>query len=232
VNTLLHRDGDDDLDERNGRQDREITLGTTMILGIFLALAVLCAIFFGFGYSMGHKSVAASPPSAPDAQNGNTFAGFKPAAGNPIGGATDKQVQSASTVTLPYDSSSSPGTSGGKAVRPAPAAPDQSPDDSATAEPSPAPPARPLPSPPPAAASPALVGGAALVQIAAVTHQEDADLLVTTLKRRGYNVVVHSEPQDKLLHVQVGPFASHKDADAMRQRLLADGFNAIVKDAK
>ena len=32
-------------------QDREISLGTTTILGIFFALALLCAVFFGFGYS-------------------------------------------------------------------------------------------------------------------------------------------------------------------------------------
>jgi DedD protein len=69
------------------------------------------------------------------------------------------------------------------------------------------------------------------VQVAAVSHQEDADLLVSSLKRRNYNVGIHQEPQDKLLHVQVGPFANKKDADAMRQRLQADGFNAIVKDA-
>jgi DedD protein len=229
VNSLLHREGDDDLDQRNGRQDREITLGTTVILGIFLALAVLCAIFFGFGYSTGRKSVVTSAPAPPDAQNGNTFAGFKPAAGNPVGGSSGKPGQ---TLTVPYDSTSTPGPSSGQAaVRPAAAAPEQSPDDSSAAEPSPAPAARPLPSPPVTPSS-ALAGGAAVVQIAAVTHQEDADLLITTLKRRGYNVAVHSEPQDKLLHVQVGPFASHKDADAMRQRLLADGFNAIVKDAK
>jgi len=36
-------------------------------------------------------------------------------------------------------------------------------------------------------------------------------------------------PQDKLLRVQIGPFASRKDADAMRQRLISDGYNAIVK---
>jgi len=29
--------------------------------------------------------------------------------------------------------------------------------------------------------------------------------------------------------VQVGPFATKKEADAMRQRLQADGYNAIVK---
>jgi cell division septation protein DedD len=49
------------------------------------------------------------------------------------------------------------------------------------------------------------------------------------LKKHGYSVTIRQEPQDKLLHVQVGPFANKKDAEAMRQRLLADGYNAIVK---
>jgi cell division protein FtsN len=42
-------------------------------------------------------------------------------------------------------------------------------------------------------------------------------------------VVVRHEPQDQLLHIQIGPFATRKDAETMRQRVLADGFNAIVK---
>jgi DedD protein len=71
--------------------------------------------------------------------------------------------------------------------------------------------------------------GSAVVQVAAVSHQEDADVLMSALKKHGYNVTIRQEPQDKLLHVQVGPFASKKDAEAMRQRLLADGYNAIVK---
>jgi cell division septation protein DedD len=71
--------------------------------------------------------------------------------------------------------------------------------------------------------------GSAVVQVAAVSHQEDADVLMNALKKHGYNVAIRQEPQDKLLHVQVGPFANKKDAEAMRQRLLADGYNAIVK---
>jgi cell division septation protein DedD len=67
-----------------------------------------------------------------------------------------------------------------------------------------------------------------MVQIAAVSHQEDADLLLSALRSHGYAVFVRQE-QDKLLHVQIGPFATRKEADAMRQRLLADGYNAIVK---
>lgn len=68
-----------------------------------------------------------------------------------------------------------------------------------------------------------------MVQIAAVSHQEDADVLVSALKRRGYTASAHSEPQDKLLHVQVGPFASRDEAKAMRAKLLTDGYNAIIK---
>ena len=67
------------------------------------------------------------------------------------------------------------------------------------------------------------------VQVAAVSHQEDADLLVAALKRKNYSVVARTEAQDKLYHIQIGPFATKKDAEAMRQRLLGDGYNAIVK---
>ena len=49
------------------------------------------------------------------------------------------------------------------------------------------------------------------------------------LKKRGYTAVLRNEPQDKLLHVQLGPFASRVEANAMRTKLLADGYNAVVK---
>ena len=71
--------------------------------------------------------------------------------------------------------------------------------------------------------------GTTMVQIAAVSHQEDADTLIAALKKKGYSVFIRKESQDRLLHVQVGPFATRKDADLMRQHLLADGYNAIVK---
>jgi DedD protein len=68
-----------------------------------------------------------------------------------------------------------------------------------------------------------------MVQIAAVRLQQDANVLVTALQRRGYSVVVRNESQDTLLHVQIGPFPSRNAAFAMRSRLLADGYNAVVK---
>lgn len=71
--------------------------------------------------------------------------------------------------------------------------------------------------------------GTFMVQIAAVRMQQDANVLVTALQRHGYNVVVRHEAQDTLLHVQIGPFASRTQAFQMRSRLLADGYNAVVK---
>jgi cell division septation protein DedD len=68
-----------------------------------------------------------------------------------------------------------------------------------------------------------------MVQVAAVSSQDIADIEVSALKKDGYNVVVRHEPQDKLLHVQIGPFTDRKAADEMRKRVQADGFNAIVK---
>jgi DedD protein len=68
-----------------------------------------------------------------------------------------------------------------------------------------------------------------MVQIAAVRLQTDATVLVGALQRRGYHVVVRNEPTDALLHVQVGPFTSRIDANNMRAKLLADGYNAVVK---
>ena len=216
MNNLLHDQRDEDIDEP---RDREITLGTTMVLAIFFSLAVLCAVFFGFGYSVGRKSAAAAGTAAPASVS---FGGLKPSAGSPFS-ASAPSKPAPQQADVPY-------------TPPAPATArpvvNQPVEDQPPALPEP----RPREALPPATAatpvtpSPA-AAGQSMVQIAAVSHQEDADLLVSTLKRRNYSVAVHQEPQDKLLHVQVGPFATRKDAEAMRQRLLADGFNAIVKDA-
>jgi cell division septation protein DedD len=220
----------DDEDDLHGRAEhRELTLSTSAVLAIFFGLAVLCALFLGFGYNLGRKSaqpsfVAASDaPSTPSATT--TFNSFKPAAGSPATGTIP------STAIVPSTSTTSSGSPSPVTARPAPAV-----DGETTAA---KPPALPQPSvPTETPAHPAATAAAApapatpanfIVQVAAVSHQEDADLLVGALKSKGYAVAARSEPQDKLVHIQVGPFSNRKDADAMRQRLLSDGYNAIVK---
>jgi DedD protein len=68
------------------------------------------------------------------------------------------------------------------------------------------------------------------VQVAAVTKPEDAQALVDALKKKQYPAITNNDSSaDKLYHVQVGPFADLKDAEAMRARLVSDGYNPILK---
>jgi hypothetical protein len=69
----------------------------------------------------------------------------------------------------------------------------------------------------------------AMVEVMALSHESDAEAMVAALNRHGYSVAVRHEPQDSLLHLDVGPFTDPKDAESMRQRLLADGYNATIK---
>ena len=44
-----------------------------------------------------------------------------------------------------------------------------------------------------------------MVQIAAVSHPEDAEVLVNALRKRGYTVTARRDVGDSLIHVQTGP---------------------------
>ena len=68
------------------------------------------------------------------------------------------------------------------------------------------------------------------VQVAAVSKQDDAQALVDALKKKQYPAfTANTTPSDKLFHVQVGPFADLKDAEATKAKLVSDGYNPILK---
>lgn len=224
---------DDDLDSASN--GREISLSPSTLLGIFFLLAIICAIFFGFGYSMGHRSATATAQSAENNETAplRTSGDSKPAPG----------LSNSSADLTPADAAASQTAEDTSSTNDAAPAPVDTPaltakphlERASAAQPSPQlKPAVAVKTPtPPVAAAPAphapAAGAHALVQVAAVSHQEDADILANALKRKGYTVSIRHEPADKLLHVQLGPFANRKDADAMKQHLSADGYNAIVK---
>ena len=213
---------DDEDDDLRSSQDRELTLSTTAILGIFFGLVLLCGLFFAFGYNMGshHNAPTAdstdSSTSTSSSAPAASFNSFKPAAGSPAGST------SSSGTTYPAPASSAP------AAQPTPASTTRS------AEPAPTQHApiivvdhsTPPPTPAPSAAT-----GTFVVQVAAVspTHQEDADMIVSDLHAKGYTVAAHTSPADQLIHIQLGPFSNRPAAEAMRQRLQTDGYNAFIK---
>ncbi len=209
----------DDDDREDPRQaDREISLGTGTILGIFLALALVCSLFFGLGYSMGRKSTPAQPiAAAAPVPSSSLFPSDerKPSPGSaiapePASAASRPTVQ----VVQPLDPDAT-GTPAASVPHTGPRTPPASPTSQVTPT---------LPAPTAVPPAPEI-----FVQIAAVSRREDADTLLTALTKRGYTGLLRQSPQDKLLHIQVGPFPSKKDAEAMRQRLIVDGYNPILK---
>jgi cell division septation protein DedD len=81
----------------------------------------------------------------------------------------------------------------------------------------------------PALGSASVPEGSLLVQIAAVSRQEDANVLMSALRKRGYAVAAQREPLDGLIHVRIGPFQTHDEAEKWRLKLLSDGYNAVVQ---
>jgi cell division septation protein DedD len=195
-------------------QDTEITLGTGKMLALFFGLVALCAVFFGMGYSLGRNS--SRPVLAADA------------AGSPAAGVT----RSANAKPATTDNSTKPSDlTFYKTVEQKDANPQLTPADASSAPPAPAlaqstsTPAQPAPP------DPATIGNTSTyyVQVAAVTKEEDAQALVDALKKKQYPAFTNSATTDKLFHVQVGPYADIKDAEAMKAKLIGDGYNPILK---
>jgi cell division septation protein DedD len=207
-----------DTEEEEEVKASEITLSTASLLGIFFGLVLICGVFFGFGYSMGRGTGQGTQAHALDNIPANN-----PGDGN----------ETASAAPPPAAAPAAPPSST-KAEPPPAVKEDAAPEDDTPAKPEP--PANPKPTAsksvpaylPPAGATPS-PSGKPMVQIAAVGRPEDAYVLVSALRQRGYSVVMRNEPQDKLIHIQVGPFADLAQAAAMRQKLLSDGYNAIIK---
>jgi len=204
-------------------QDTEIVLGTGKLLVIFFSLVILCGTFFGLGYSVGHSS---SPMAIQTGQAGKSSAssGSKPLAGVTVATPAANSQETVPFATNDSSSTSAPQTDLGNAQNQSAAATDNSANMTAAngaGQPD---------SPRNAAPELAPESGAITVQVAAVTKQEDAQALVSALRRKNYPVFISSNTNsDNLYHVQVGPFAELKDAESMKSKLAGDGYNAIVK---
>lgn len=218
------------------RNDTEITLGPAMLLGIVCGLALLCALFFYFGYRAGRGSVThaliTTQSSTGQTQTSPTDGSIsKPQAKGSMPAAVPQPVTA--TPMQPLGSSAPPQPNPLTSYAPAP---ESSPANTANSNASPQSTqavVRPA-LPNQAAATPSAQTGSSnggssfMVQVAAVSRAEDANVLMNALRKRGYAVSARHVITDNLIHVQVGPFGSRADASATSQRLLSDGYNAVV----
>lgn len=195
------------------QQDTEITLGTGRMLAIFFGFVLVCAFFFAIGFSLGRRTTISDAGSSLSAPTGVPATVVRPSAAKngtpqPTPQSGDfsfyKAVGEKNTdaALMPRDTKAQPTASTAEA--PAPSA-----TDAATAAPS---------------------SGGYYVQVAAVSRQEDAEALVEALKKKQYPAfTANNTAADKFYHVQVGPYPDLKEAEALRARLIGDGYNPIVK---
>lgn len=244
---MISRNRFDD-DEDDDRKDTEITLGIGSLLGIFFALVLLCGLFFGFGYTLGHgrsplhvhNPSAATPEASPASGTSSLMpTGSKPAAQQsappPAPAQPDSTQASASTSTTTGASITNNSGNTQPATQPTNTQPPTQQQASVTQQ------ARPSQAATPGAAeqvfqaavprTPTQVAAERhyMVQVAAVSRPQDASVLVAALQHRGFHATSRTEAQDHLMHIQIGPFASLAAANQMRSRLMADGYNAILK---
>jgi cell division septation protein DedD len=202
----------DELEAAASSRDTELTLGGMTLLVLCCGLLALCAVCFSIGYFVGHRTSQESTATSSSASDPKPF-------------------------QHPTGSGNKPGAAGQ-----APARPQQAADVDAGGSSSQVKPAVDTQEHPAQAAQSGVqsasqfqgLPGTAqvqgwMVQIAAVSHTEDAQVLVDALRKRGYAVTARREAGDNLIHVQTGPFVNRNDANGMRQRLLNDGYNAIVE---
>jgi len=180
-------------------EEEEESASTGKLLGIFFGAAAVCAVFFGLGYNLGKNAGAQVPQIVVSPSAASNASNI------PKPSAVRTQEQSSAAAAAP---------------EPIPAT------NTAQSQPN-APSVAARPAPEMARASAA---GNFAVQVAAVSKEEDADALVSALRKKNYPVfVINGNAADKLFHVQVGPFASLADAEAMKSRLAGDGYNPILK---
>jgi DedD protein len=215
------------------RADRELTLGPMTLVFLGLLLCGICALCFVWGYSVGHRAPMGMEP-AQSASAGPPAAQILSNQPKPGASASGQQTH----VDAPPVSSDSPGFSSPPAgnveastATPASSATGSLPTGGAVVQAAlPASGASVQPNTTGGLVQPAFGANSPwMVQIAAVSHSEDADVLVSALRKRGYAVSARRDPGDNLIHVQVGPFSNHADAASMRQRLLNDGYNAMIE---
>ena len=206
-------------------QDSEVMLGTGRLLGLFFGLVVLCAVFFAFGFTLGRNvrtAEASSPPAVAEAASATGLplsSAPKPAAGIPASSGDCVSGQDCPQASAPEELTFY------KAVEQKTPETKLLPQQNTSADIPVLPEKKPVKS---AAGRTPAVGYN--VQVAAVSRQGDAEALANALRKKQYSVLISTNaPADRLFRVQIGPFASQKEAETTRDRLRKDGYNSILK---
>src|SRR5579863_2201358 len=99
-------------------EDTEITLGTGKMLGLFFGLVILCAVFFGMGYTMGKNAVKSAPELLPSPSTSSAH----PTESKPSGTPAPPSQEVVQQQSVPLSSNGAAPTTPGNPAQPAPTA--------------------------------------------------------------------------------------------------------------
>jgi cell division septation protein DedD len=209
---------------KNTERPGELVLENRHLLLIFFAIVALSGVFFALGYIVGRNTLSSSA-STGLAETESTASGARPSPmppaayylrATPPPAAPVAEDPEAVPPELQFDR-----TLGGQA----PDARLESPEAAAAAPPAVAA-AAPRPSQPPGTVP---MPPGILVQVSALTRQQDAETLVQLLREKNLPVMVTAGIADALFHVVIGPYQTDADAQQVKRLLEEDGFQPIIK---
>lgn len=209
------------------------------VIGLFLLMLLFSGVFFTLGYVMGRNQydgqvsaaitnsrtperepvVPAKPEPAP-----------KRTAEAPAAAPESDPATSGNNSDWEFYGSSKP-AKGEPHLEPVPkasATPPASKTVSAKAKVEPLPPAQAAAKTgKPVTNAPLISNGALVLQVAALTKQDDALSIASSLQKKHFAAYVQTPQRDKFYRVQVGPFKEKKAADAAKKGLESEGFKAF-----
>lgn len=230
------RKGLGEFEEEGPQEEREITLGSGLLAAVIGCILLLCGLCFWLGLSIGRQG---APPAmraqaqAPVSEGDSVLGSVQGSSSKPV--AAGSGTSAHQTPSQPFTAQSAEGNPSSADYASTSPAPVQI-QAALVSQPQvkPALPAV-VPVSPAQSALPSVVqpapgmGTGFMVQIAALSHVEDARVLMNALRQHGYNAFARRELSDGMIHVQIGPFASRADAETMSRKLEGDGYNAEVQ---
>ncbi|MGB8493655.1 MAG: SPOR domain-containing protein [Candidatus Acidiferrum sp.] len=206
------------------------------VIGLFLLMLLFSGVFFTLGYVMGRNQY--------DGQVSAAITNSRTPERGPVVPAKPEPAPKRTAEAPPAATESDPATSGNNSdwefygsskpakgephLEPVPKAPATSPASktvNAKARVEPAPPA--AKSSKPVTNAPLIPNGALVLQVAALTRQDDALSIAGSLQEKHFAAYVQPPQKDKFYRVQVGPFKEKKAADAAKKGLESEGFKAF-----
>lgn len=214
----------------------ERVLESKHVIGLFLLMLLFSGVFFTLGYVMGRNQY--------DGQVSAATTNARTPEREPVVPTKPEHATKRTAEAPPAATESDPATSGNNSdwefygnskpaksephLEPVPKAPANSPASktvNARARVEPAPPAAKTSKP--VANAPLIPNGALVLQVAALTKQDDALSIASSLQKKHFAAYVQTPQKDKFYRVQVGPFKEKKAADAAKKGLESEGFKAF-----